>query len=206
MENPRALKAGEEKIKKLQKELARREKGSARRERTKVELARAHEKVRNVRMDALHKATTRTVRRNRVIGGETLRVGGMTRSARGTVEEPGSNVAQKAGLNRSILDASFGRAAEMFRYKARWHEREFIQVDPWFPSSKLCCACGEKHTGLTLAERKWTCSKCGTTHDRDVNAAVNLEVEAIQTPAGSSAPRTTRRCRGRRCGSCASRS
>ena len=96
------------------------------------------------------------------------------------MEKPGKNVRQKAGLNRSLLDAALGELARLVRYKAQWYARTCVKVDRWFPSSKLCSTCGAKAQGLKLHHRHWTCCSCGSTHDRDHNAAVNIEVEGLR--------------------------
>ena len=100
-------------------------------------------------------------------------------SAKGTPENPGTNVRQKSGLNRSIADVAWGTFLRLLSYKATWHRRTAVEVDQWFASSKLCSACGEKNSKLTLSTRSWTCAHCNTKHDRDENAAINIETKGL---------------------------
>jgi putative transposase len=114
---------------------------------------------------------------------EDLHVKGMSSSAKGRPDKPGKNVRQKAGLNTSILDANMGEFRRQLEYKSQENGTVLSVVDRWFPSSKTCWVCGEKTNllgGLAgLKVRKWTCEKCGTTHHRDTNAAINLEQYAF---------------------------
>ena len=107
----------------------------------------------------------------------------MTRSASGTRERPGRRVAQKAGLNRAILDAGWASFRAMLNYKAaRWGKR-LVTVDRWFPSSKMCSACGHLLAHLALSTRAWTCPACGALHHRDINAAKNILAEGLSVAA-----------------------
>ena len=81
---------------------------------------------------------------------------------------------QNHHMARSIQELSLYRFQEMLRYKSEWHNRNLVEIDRFFPSSKLCSICGYKKTDLTLKDREWTCPDCGTTHNRDINAAVNI--------------------------------
>ena len=72
------------------------------------------------------------------------------------------------------------KIVNMIKYKAKWHDKKCIQISKVFPSSKLCNKCGYKKEDLTLADREWTCSKCGAKHDRDINASINILNEAIR--------------------------
>lgn len=102
---------------------------------------------------------------------------GMTASAKGTVDKPGKMVRQKAGLNRAILDVSFGEIRRQLEYKSAWYGTKLVVADRFFPSSKRCSrpGCGEINHSLTLKDRTWTCSAFGTHHDGDFNASINLE-------------------------------
>lgn len=137
-------------------------------------VGRVSDRIANVRKDWQHKTTTAIVRENQVIAMEDLYVQGMTASAKGTVETPGKNVKQKAGLNRSVLDVGFGEIRRQIEYKAQWAGRTTVKIDRWYPSSKRCSGCGHIHQRLTLATRRWTCPDCGAVHDRDENAAKNI--------------------------------
>ena len=83
-------------------------------------------------------------------------------------------------MNRSILRNGWSSFAEKLAYKAQWYGRTFVQVDRFYPSSRLCHDCGHKYSGLRLSEREWVCGSCGVSHDRDVNAALNILGEALR--------------------------
>jgi len=122
-------------------------------------LARLHARIARVRADFTNKLTTRLCRENQAVAIEDLHVKGMLANAR---------------LARSIADVGFHEIRRQLRYKARRYDTVIVLADRWYPSSKLCSACGQKNGTLTLAERVWTCI-CGIRHDRDVNAAINLQ-------------------------------
>lgn len=157
-----------------QRMMARKHKGSNNRRKAKKKVARAHRKVRDARRDFLHRMSTNLVRRFDTIAVEDLNVSGMTGSARGTVDKPGRNVQQKAGLNRAILDVAFGEFRRQLEYKTARAGKTLLVVDRWYPSSKTCSACGYLLEKLSLSTRTWTCPGCRTRHDRDVNAAKNI--------------------------------
>ena len=180
VENPRHLQAHLASLKPLQQRLARQRRGSKRRHRTRARIARLQARIADCRREHLHRLSHRLVHENQVIAVEDLNAEGMGRSARGTREAPGRNVRAKAGLNRSVKDAAFGELRRQLEYKAHWHGRTVVVVDRWFPSSKRCGACGDRHQGLRLSERRWRCPACGAEHDRDVNAAQNIEAEGLR--------------------------
>lgn len=122
-------------------------------------LASLHARIAAVRCDFTNKLTTRLCRENQTVVVEDLCVKGMLRNAT---------------LARSISDIGFGRIRAQLAYKSERYGTVVIVADRWFPSSKLCSACGFKHTGLVLSERYWTCEACGARHQRDHNAAINL--------------------------------
>lgn len=171
--NPRHLDRKAQNLARYQRRMARKTKGSNNRRKAKRKIAVAHRKVRHARADFLHKTTTRLVREHDLIAIEDLNVRGMTSSARGTLDAPGKKVRQKAGLNRSVLDAALGEFRRQLEYKAARAGRTVAVVDRWFPSSKTCSECGYLLTELSLGTRWWTCPDCRTRHDRDVNAAKN---------------------------------
>jgi len=184
--NPRHLLQYAEQMRRLQQRLARQQKTSNRRATTKLRIAKLHTRIADARQNHLHQLTTRLINENQVICVEDLNVAGMTRSAAGALDNPGRNVRQKAGLNRSILDVSFGELVRQLEYKAQWYGRTLVKIDRWFPSSKTCSCCGHKLDELRLDVREWTCPKCRTVHDRDINAAINIETEGLKllTPGG----------------------
>ncbi|MEU5853716.1 RNA-guided endonuclease InsQ/TnpB family protein [Nocardiopsis dassonvillei] len=172
--NPRHLERKARNLKRYQRRMARKVKGSNNRRKAKRRVAAAYRKVRHARQDFLHKTTTRLVREHDLIAIEDLNVRGMTSSARGTVVQPGRNVAQKRGLNRSVLDAAPGEFRRQLEYKAERYGRTLVVVDRWYPSSKTCSKCGYLLDRLSLGTRSWTCPSCRTRHDRDLNAAKNV--------------------------------
>jgi putative transposase len=89
---------------------------------------------------------------------------------------------EKGNLSRQIADASWSRFLSFLGYKAKWYRPILIKVNRYFPSSKLCSVCGYKKEDLKLSDRKWKCPKCGTLHDRDINAALNLLKEGLKQP------------------------
>ena len=190
IENPRHLNKRKDQLKKLQQRLARQKKGSNRRAKTKLRIGKLHARTADCRREYLHQVTTRIVHENQVIMVENLNVKGMTSSSSGTIEKPGKRVKQKAGLNRSIADVSFSEIVRQLEYKCDWFGRTLVKVDRFFPSSKLCSCCGHKMDELRLDVREWTCPKCKSVHDRDVNAAMNIHDEGLRllAPVGTKGP------------------
>ena len=172
--NPRHLERKAKNLARYQRQMARKVKGSNNRRNAKKKVAVAYRKVRHARADFLHKTTTRLVREHDLIAIEDLNIQGMTASTRGTIDAPGRKVPQKAGLNRSLLDAALGEFRRQLEYKAARAGRAVAVVDRWFPSGKTCSECGYLLDKLSLGTRWWTCPACRTRHDRDVNAAKNI--------------------------------
>lgn len=176
---PGSLATAQRRVTRAQKRLSRTRKGSHRRAKARERLARAHARVADIRTDFLHQTSTRLVRDNQTVVVEDLAVKAMTRSTRGTVEAPGHRVAQKAGLNRRMLDGAWAEFRRQLEYKTVWYGRDLVVADRWFPSSKTCSSCGYLLDKLSLSTRRWTCPGCGAVHDRDVNAARNLRAFAL---------------------------
>lgn len=151
--------------------------GSKGRETARARLRAFDRHLANRRKDASHKATTDQVQNHGLIGVEALRVRAMTASARGTAEDPGRNVCQKAGLNRRILDVAPGEIRRQLEYKAAWIGRVVIAVNPAY-TSQDCSACGARGH-IERGERTFTCEACGAEIDRDTNAARNIRARAI---------------------------
>ena len=172
--NPRLHDRFKAREKALHQRLARQKKGSSRRARTLRTLARLKQRQANCRVDHLHKLTSRIVRESQTIAIEDLNVRGMTTSAKGTPDNPGRNVRQKAGLNREILAVAFGEFRRQIEYKAKWHGRSVCIVARFVPTSKACSVCAAVKSDLMLTDREWQCAHCGTRHDRDENAARNI--------------------------------
>jgi putative transposase len=156
--NPRHERVDRRKLARAQRALARTEKGSANRQKAKLKVARVHARIADRRRDHLHKLTTRLVRENQTVAIEDLTV---------------RNLVKNHSLARAISDASWRELRSMLEYKAAWYGRELLVVDRWFPSSKLCSACGAIQRSMPLNVRTWECA-CGAAHDRDVNAAKNI--------------------------------
>lgn len=168
-----AVKAAQARVKKAQRAYSRTHKGSANREKARLKVARAHAKVSDIRSDWMHKVTTRLIRENQTVVVEDLNVSGMSRSAKGRGRK------SKAGLNRGILNHAPGEMRRQLEYKAEWYGREILVADRWFPSSQICSSCGHRDGKKALGIREWTCADCGTRHDRDQNAAINLMDVAV---------------------------
>lgn len=159
-------------IKRRQRQLSRKAKGSQNREKAKLKLARAHVNLTDAKRDWMNKVTTDLVQRFDVISIEDLNVRGMTSAVAGKGRKA------KAGLNRGIMQSSFGEIRRMLEYKADWYGGEVVAIDRFFPSTKLCSNCGTVTESKPLSVRFWKCD-CGTVHDRDVNAAKNINAAGL---------------------------
>jgi putative transposase len=158
-DNPRHTKKHAHNLKKKQQSLARKQKGSNTRKKARKLVALTHSKIRRVREDFLHKLSRKIVNENQVIAVENLNVKGMVRNH---------------NLAKAISDCGWGQICTMLKYKSEWDGKTYIEVDRFFASSKTCSVCLNKVDSLPLDIRAWACSKCLTSHDRDVNAAVNI--------------------------------
>jgi len=159
VENIKIKRNNKKKLAKLHKQLSRKQKGGSNREKAKVKLAKFYEKLNNKKENYLHHITNQLLDENQVIVIEDLNVKGMIKNH---------------NLAKSIQELSLYRFKEMLRYKAEWYGNHIVEIDRFFPSSKLCNNCGYKNNDLKLSQREWTCSECGTHHDRDLNAAINI--------------------------------
>jgi putative transposase len=149
--------------------LSRKQKGSANRNKQRLRVARLHEKVTNQRSNFLHNQSRRIVDENQVIFLETLNVQGMMKNRH---------------LSKSIADSGWGEFVRQLKYKAHWNGSIIVQIGQWEPSSKLCSTpgCDYKHETLKLSERSWICPQCNANHDRDINAAKNIEKIGMEAP------------------------
>ena len=177
VENPRLLDKWKRILGKEQRTLASRKPTSKNYLKQKIHVAKIHEKIRNIRKDFLHNASHDLIERFDTICIEDLNVAGMTRSAKGTIENPGTNVKQKSGLNKAILDVAPGEFFRQLKYKADWNGKNLLIADRFFASSKTC-ECGKKNEDLKLKDRTWTC-ECGKTVERDLNAASNIRKHCL---------------------------
>ncbi|AFY75996.1 MAG: IS200/IS605 family element transposase accessory protein TnpB [Hydrococcus sp. C42_A2020_068] len=157
--NPKAFGAHYRKLRRAQKSLSRKQKGSRNRERARLKVARIHAKISDTRTDHLHKLTTQLIRENQTIVVEDLAV---------------KNMVKNPKLARAISDAAWGELVRQLEYKAKWYGRNLVKIDRWFPSSKRCGNCGHVVDKLPLNVREWDCPNCGAHHDRDLNAAENI--------------------------------
>jgi len=157
--NPKHFKKLRKKLKRKQKALARKQKGSNNRGKARVQVAKVHAQITDTRKDFLHKLTTQLVRENQTIVVEDLAI---------------KNMVKNHKLALAISDASWGELIRQLTYKCQWYGRELIKIDRWFPSSLRCGNCGHIVDKLPLNIREWDCPKCGTGHDRDINAAKNI--------------------------------
>ncbi|MFF2807378.1 RNA-guided endonuclease InsQ/TnpB family protein [Streptomyces sp. NPDC058000] len=158
--NPRHERRDRARLALAQRRLARKAKGDgANRVKARRKVAKIHARIADRRRDHLHKLTTRLVRENQTIVIEDLTV---------------RNMVKNRNLARAISDAAWSEFRSMLEYKAAWYGRNVVAVDRFFPSSKLCSVCGTLQEKMPLSVRTWACDGCGTTHDRDVNAAKNL--------------------------------
>jgi len=170
-ENPKALRKSQRKLKRLQRELSRREKGGQNWKKTKAKIAEMHYCIANIRKDALHKATFSICAKTKpdeerpsVVVIENLNVSGMLKNH---------------CLAQAIADVGFAEFRRQLEYKTAWLGEELLTADRFFPSSKLCRHCGCINDSLTLSDRTWTCD-CGAVLDRDLNAAINLKNLAVR--------------------------
>ena len=155
-----------DRLRRLSRSLSRKHKGSANRRKAKVKLAKLHASIAAIRSDALHKLTTELTRRFHTIGIDDLNVRGMVKNRH---------------LARPIADMGFFEFRRQLEYKAAMRGGQVVVADRFYASSKTCSACGHKLDDLPLSVREWTCPSCGTVHDRDVNAAVNLKNMAVSS-------------------------
>ncbi len=168
--NPKHLAKRERNLARYQRRMARCQKGSNNRAKAKQKVARAHSKVRTARKDFLHKTSTELVRKYDRIGIEDLAV---------------KNMVRNRSLAKAISDVGWAEFRSMLEYKAQRMGREVVATNRWYPSSKTCNACGHLLATISLGTRHWTCPGCGTRHDRDINAAKNIDTAAGLAVAAS---------------------
>jgi putative transposase len=173
--HPRHMARRQERLKRYQRALARKRRGSANRAKARRKLARQHARVRDARRDFLHQTSTDLVRRFDTIVIEDLNVAGMVR--RGGV--------RKRGLNRSIAHTGWAELRALLAYKADRAGRQLLVCGRFYPSSKTCSACGQVLAELSLSTRVWVCPGCGARHDRDLNAAQNILAAGLAAAARS---------------------
>ena len=165
IENPRCLVKSEKRLKKLQRDLSRKKKKYKNRNKSRIKVARQHDKIKNQRKDFLHKESKRLIDENQVICLEDLNVKGLVKNHK---------------LAKHISDVSWSKFKTYLEYKAKWYGSEIIYIDRFFPSSQICSCCGHRDGKKPLDIRQWKCPKCGIIHDRDINAAKNILAEGMK--------------------------
>ena len=150
----------------MQRRLSRKTRGSNRWNKARIKVAKCQEYIANQRADFLHKLSTRFIKEYDIICLEDLNVSGMLKNHK---------------LARSVSDVSWSQFTTMLQYKADWYGKDIIKIDRFFASSQLCNVCGYKNTETKdLSVRLWVCPACGTSHDRDVNASINILNEGLR--------------------------
>lgn len=161
-ENIKIIRNNEKKLIKLHRQLSKKEKGSKNRNKARIKLAKVYNKLHNIKENYLHNVSNQLLNDNQVIVMEDLNIKGMLKNH---------------NLAKSIQELSLSEFKNKLKYKSEWYGRDIIEIDRFYPSSKLCNCCGHKYKDLKLSQREWVCSSCGTKHDRDINAAINIENE-----------------------------
>jgi putative transposase len=175
--NPKHGKRDRDRLARAQRDLSRKQKTSRNRVKARLKVARVHARIADRRRDLLHKLSTRIIRENQTVVIEDL---------------PVRNMVRNHSLARAIHDASWAELRRQLEYKADWYGRTVIAIDRFYPSSKTCSACGHLAAAMPLQIRTWTCTRCGTEHDRDVNAAVNILAAGLAVSACGDGVRPSR--------------
>ena len=166
-ENPKSLSRNKRKLKRAQREVSRRKKGSNNRKKSVRKLQRIHTEIENIRKDTIHKITTWLTKNKSTIVIEDLNISGMVKNH---------------NLASAILDAGMGEFRRQLEYKSQWYNSQIVVADRFYPSSKICSACGYVKSELLLSERVFKCERCNSKVDRDLNASVNLMKLAGSSP------------------------
>ena len=164
----------EKRLATLQRRHAKKQKRSKNREKARRKVARLHARIADRRRDFLHKLSTRLIHENQVVCVESLSV---------------KNLLQNHCLAKAIADVGWGELIRQLQYKAAWYGRSVVAIDHWYPSSKRCSDCGHVLDSLDLDVRSWSCPNCGVTHDRDTNAALNIQAAGLAVLACGEAVR-----------------
>jgi putative transposase len=173
----------EKKLAKAQRSLARKKKGSNSWLKQKYKVQKVHKKAANARNDFLHKLSSNISKNHAVVVLEDLRVINMSKSAKGSIEEPGKNVKAKSGLNKSILDQGWYEFRRMLEYKQGWSGGELITIAPHYTSQR-CNVCGHTSKENRLTQSRFACVRCGHSENADLNAANNIKAAGTTVLAG----------------------
>ena len=178
-ENLKSIRTNQKKLSKLHRNLSRKQNKSKNKNKSRIKLAKFHEKLHNIKENYLHHISNQLLNENQVIVIEDLNVSGMLKNHK---------------LAKSIQELSLNRFKQLLTYKSEWYGRDLIEIDRFYPSSKLCSCCGYKKTDLTLKDREWVCPICLSKHNRDYNAAINIRNEGmriLKIKIGLSSPELT---------------
>ena len=171
VKNERFLKKALKKLKFQQRQHSKKKKNSVSRNKARIKLAKTYQKVSDQRTNYLHQVSSKLIDENQVICLEDLAV---------------KNMIKNHCLAQAISDVSWGTLVSVLNYKASWHNRQVIQVDRWYPSSKTCSSCFHLMPSMPLNVRNWTCPSCGEEHDRDINAAKNILRQGLNSISSTS--------------------
>jgi len=149
-------------LSRLHRNLSKKQKNSKNKNKSRIKLAKKYEKLNNIKENYLHNITNSLLNENQVIVMEDLNIKGMLKNHK---------------LAKSIQELSLYRFKTILKYKANWYNRNIIEIDRYFPSSKLCNVCSHKNEDLSLKDRQWTCKSCNAHHNRDFNASLNIKNE-----------------------------
>ena len=174
-ENLHFKKSESDKLKRLQRAISKKQKGSSNRNKARIKLAKLNEKIGNRKLNYLHEITNQLLDENQVIAMEDLNVKGMVKNHK---------------LAEAISEMNFGEFRRMLEYKCLWYGRDLVFVDRFYPSSKTCNYCGYVNKNLKLSDRQWVCPVCGNLIERDYNAALNILEEGMRI-IGSRTPEFT---------------
>ena len=176
-ENIKTIRTNQKKLSRLHKTLSRKQNKSNNKNKTRIKLTKYHEKLTNIKDNYLHSVSNQLLNENQVIVMEDLNVSGMMKNH---------------NLAKSIQELSLYKFKTLLTYKSEWYKRDLIQIDRYYPSSKLCSCCGYKKTDLTLKDRTFKCPECSVLIDRDYNAALNIKKEGLRIlKIGLSSPELT---------------
>lgn len=164
IDSQRLYRCSEDMLARYQRSLSKKKKGSENRKKARIKVARLHAKIANRRMDFLNKLSTKIIRENQTVSVESLNVAALKKNRH---------------LSKAISDAGWGEFVRQLEYKAKWYGREFVKISRWYPSSQVCSSCGNNDGKKSLDIRSWICSACGDNHDRDINAAININTVGL---------------------------